>query len=91
MRLSLRSPTVGLAALLLVAPLLAPSGAHAQSEPAGNASAAAPPVDLPASESTAAAPADTDQVDLDDIRNFSRVYEVVRQARSKSTRLNSSH
>ncbi len=44
---------------------------------------AAPPVDLPATNSSAHAPANAgaaSQVDLDDIRNFSRVYEVVRQA-----------
>ncbi|MGY3039767.1 carboxyl-terminal processing protease [Rhodanobacter sp. TND4EL1] len=65
-------------ALLLAAPFLlaAPVG-FAQDRPATSASVA-PPVDLPAtSSSSASAPS---SVDLDDIRNFSRVYEVVRQA-----------
>jgi carboxyl-terminal processing protease len=84
MRLSPSSPTIGMAALLLAVPfLLATPDARAQSAPAAAASVAAPPVDLPATNSSADAPArasSTDQVDLDDIRNFSRVYEVVRQA-----------
>lgn len=64
-------------ALLLATPLmLALPVSHAQNAPAGSASIAAP-VDLPANNSTASAPS---AVDLDDIRNFSRVYEVVRQA-----------
>jgi len=64
-------------ALLLAAPFLlaAPVG-FAQDRPAPSASVA-PPVDLPATSSSASAPS---SVDLDDIRNFSRVYEVVRQA-----------
>jgi carboxyl-terminal processing protease len=71
--------------LLLTVPfLLAMPGVHAQSTVAGTGSAATPPIDLPATTSSAHAPASTsssaDQVDLDDIRNFSRVYEVVRQA-----------
>ncbi len=64
--------------LLLAAPLT-----HAQTTPAAAASEVAPPVDLPAAISTSApahASSSSDQVDLDDIRNFSRVYEVVRQA-----------
>jgi carboxyl-terminal processing protease len=72
-----------MAVLLLAVPfLLAMPDARAQSVPAAAASAAAPPVDLPATNSSADAPAGTssDQVNLDDIRNFSRVYEVVRQA-----------
>ena len=65
-------------ALLLAAPLaLALPASHAQDTPAGSASVAAP-VDLPATSSTATSAPST--VDLDDIRNFSRVYEVVRQA-----------
>ena len=81
MRLSRRSPI----ALLVVMPLLLTvPQAFAQTAPASAASLAAPPVDLPATNSSAAAPARAssaaDQVDLDDIRNFSRVYEVVRQA-----------
>ena len=87
MRLSSLSPTVGLTTLLLAVPLLLTvPHAHAQTTPAGSASVAAPapPVDLPATDSSAHAPASAsssnDQVSLDDIRNFSRVYEVVRQA-----------
>lgn len=87
MRSSSRSSTVGLTALLLAVPLLLTvSCVHAQSAPTGSASVAAPapPVDLPATDSRASAPANAtssnDQVSLDDIRNFSRVYEVVRQA-----------
>lgn len=65
-------------ALLLATPLaLALPASHAQDTPAGSASVAAP-VDLPATSSTA--PGVPSAVDLDDIRNFSRVYEVVRQA-----------
>jgi carboxyl-terminal processing protease len=80
MRLSTRSQITLLLAvpLLLTAPLTL-----AQTTPAAAASAAAPPVDLPAAISTstpAHASSSSDQVDLDDIRNFSRVYEVVRQA-----------
>ncbi|MFC5524420.1 S41 family peptidase [Rhodanobacter ginsengisoli] len=71
--------------LLLTVPFLfAVPGVHAQSTVAGGSSTAAPPIDLPAASSSASVPASasssTDQVDLDDIRNFSRVYEVVRQA-----------
>ena len=84
MRLSPSSPTIGMAVLLLAVPfLLATPDTRAQSAPAAAASVAAPPVDLPATSSSANAPANassTGQVDLDDIRNFSRVYEVVRQA-----------
>ncbi|HEX5305792.1 MAG TPA: S41 family peptidase [Dyella sp.] len=58
------SPTCGLIALLLAAPL-----AHGQELPAAPSSTAAP-----------AAASASDPVDLEDIRNFSRVYEVVRQA-----------
>ncbi|CAM5401990.1 S41 family peptidase [Rhodanobacter lindaniclasticus] len=54
-----------------IALLLAVGAAQAQTTPAGAASASAP-----ASASTVAA----DPVDLQDIRNFSRVYELVRQA-----------
>lgn len=85
MRFSTR-PTVSLTALLLAVPfLLTVPRAHAQSVPADSSSVAAPapPVDLPATDTRARAPASAgpnDQVSLDDIRNFSRVYEVVRQA-----------
>ncbi|HWX65049.1 MAG TPA: S41 family peptidase [Rhodanobacter sp.] len=84
MRLSTCGQTLGLTGLLLAVPLLLTPCAHAQSAPAAAASVAAPPVDLPATDSSAVAPASAsssaDQVSLDDIRNFSRVYEVVRQA-----------
>ncbi len=77
MRFPFRGPTL----LLLATPLLLTMPfAHAQSAPAH---VAAPPVTLPATTSSSApAPASSsaDRVDLDDIRNFSRVYEVVRQA-----------
>jgi len=77
----MRSPFRGPTLLLLAAPLLLTLPlAHAQSAPAH---VAAPPVTLPAAASSSApAPASSsaDRVDLDDIRNFSRVYEVVRQA-----------
>ncbi|WP_449427305.1 S41 family peptidase [Rhodanobacter umsongensis] len=81
MRLSRRSPIALLVAMPL---LLTVPHAFAQTAPAPAGSLAAPPVDLPAASSSATAPAragsGADQVDLDDIRNFSRVYEVVRQA-----------
>ena len=76
----------GQIALLTSLPLLlALPFAQAQTAPAAGASAASPPVEMPVSAGTAAAPASAsstgaDQVDLDDIRNFSRVYEVVKQA-----------
>jgi carboxyl-terminal processing protease len=86
MRFPTFSPTGGLTALLLAVPLLVNAPRiHAQSAPAESSSvtAPAPPVDLPATDTRAHAPASassSDQVSLDDIRNFSRVYEVVRQA-----------
>jgi carboxyl-terminal processing protease len=64
----MRLSTCGLIALLLAAPL-----AYGQDQPAPPASTAAPA----AAGSVAGAP---DPVDLEDIRNFSRVFEVVRQA-----------
>ncbi len=80
MHLSHRRPTLGLAILLL----LAGQAVQAQNTPAMGASVPSPPVDLPSSPGRAPAgaayTAGTDQVDLQDIRNFSRVYEVVRQA-----------
>jgi len=79
MRLSTRfRTTLSLAAfLLLPLPLV-----QAQTAPAAATSAAAPAADLPAAAGSAGNPASSsaDQVDLDDIRNFSRVYEIVRQA-----------
>lgn len=86
MRFSRRSPFPGLTTALAAALLLALPTVHAQVTPAAGSSAAAPalPVDLPAASSSAQAPAkaaSTDEpVSLEDIRNFSRVYEVVRQA-----------
>ena len=80
----MRLPICSQFALLLAIPfLLVPPSTRAQDSPAAAASVAAPPVDLPATNSSAHAPAKAgaaSQVDLDDIRNFSRVYEVVRQA-----------
>ncbi|WP_426661543.1 S41 family peptidase [Rhodanobacter aciditrophus] len=71
----MRFSTYSLCALLLAAPYL-----HAQTAPA--ASAPEPPVELAPTHVHANAPAkagDT-QVDLQDIRRFSRVYDIVRQA-----------
>jgi carboxyl-terminal processing protease len=71
----MRFPPLSLIALLLAAPL-----ACAQTAPAGagdDAPAAAASADAPASASSSAAP---DKVDLDDIRHFARVYEIIRQA-----------
>jgi carboxyl-terminal processing protease len=82
MPFSHRQASLGLAVLLA----LATSAAQAQSVPATGASVPAPPVELPAARSHApasassSAKANTDPVDLKDIRNFSRVYELVRQA-----------
>ena len=86
----MRHSTLHPTTLLLAAPLLfMVSLAQAQTVPAAAASAVAPPpVDLPAASSagapassgSSAAQSSSDQVSLDDIRNFSRVYEVVRQA-----------
>lgn len=64
----MRFPTLSLIALLLAAPML-------QAQTAPSASAARPAA--PAKAASSEAP---DAVDLDDIRNFSRVYEMVRQA-----------
>lgn len=74
MRSLLRGSLAGLAALLLAAPLLAQTST---APPAARSAAA--PVDLPATSSSAGATAD-DVIDLEDVRRFSRVYEVVRQA-----------
>jgi carboxyl-terminal processing protease len=81
----MRFSTLGRIGLSLTLPLLlATPLALAQTVPAAAASVGAPPVDLPAVSSSARVPASAsssaDQVDLDDIRNFSRVYELVRQA-----------
>lgn len=71
----MRFPPLSLIALLLVAPL-----ACAQTAPAGtgdDAPAVAASADAPASARSSPAP---DKVDLDDIRHFARVYEIIRQA-----------
>jgi carboxyl-terminal processing protease len=70
----MRFSLIGLPALLLAASLV-----HAQSAPAAATSTPAPPTDLPATHVRANAPADQ-PIDLDDIRRFSRVYDIVRQA-----------
>ncbi|WP_266170348.1 S41 family peptidase [Dyella subtropica] len=65
----MRFPTLSLIALLMAAPML-----QAQTAPAhGNKQAEAAPAKAASSETP-------DPVDLNDIRNFSRVYEIVRQA-----------
>ncbi|MBA2079954.1 S41 family peptidase [Rhodanobacter sp. PCA2] len=73
----MRFPTSTLCALLLAAPF-----AHAQIAPAPAASAPEPPTDLAPTHVHADAPAKAadNQVDLQDIRRFSRVYDIVRQA-----------
>lgn len=73
----MRFPTYSLCALLLAAPF-----AHAQTAPAPAASAPEPPTDLPATHvrADAAAKGADAQPSLDDIRRFSRVYDIVRQA-----------
>jgi carboxyl-terminal processing protease len=67
----MRFSTLSLAVLLLAAPL-----AQAQTAPAQSHDAKHPTTD----KAPAAASSVPDQVDLDDVRNFSRVYEIVRQA-----------
>ena len=82
MHLSHRRANLGLGLATLF--LLAGITAQGQNAPPTSASVPAPPVDVPASGHHAAASASSsanaDQVDLQDIRNFSRVYELVRQA-----------
>jgi carboxyl-terminal processing protease len=84
MRVYFHGPSIGLTSLLAASLLLAWPAAQAQRAPAPGSSVAAPPVDLPATDSRADAPpsasSTNDPVSLEDIRNFSRVYEVVRQA-----------
>jgi carboxyl-terminal processing protease len=80
----MRRPLRRQIALLTSLPLLL-ALPFAQSQTAPAAASSAAPADIPASAGTAATPASAssaapDQVDLDDIRNFSRVYEVVKQA-----------
>ncbi|GLQ98506.1 S41 family peptidase [Dyella mobilis] len=67
----MRFPRHCLLALLLAAPML-----HAQVAP--DTAADASDTDTPAKASSTAAPAD--QVDLDDVRNFAHVYQIIRQA-----------
>ena len=73
----MRFSTYSLCALLLAAPFV-----HAQDVPAPAASAPEPPTDLAPAHVRADAPAKPadNQVDLQDIRRFSRVYDIVRQA-----------
>jgi len=66
----MRFSPLSLAVLLLAAPLALAQTAPAQSSGAKK----------PASTAPAAASSVPDRVDLDDVRNFSRVYEIVRQA-----------
>lgn len=79
----MRRSSCGKIALLTAMPLLlALPFAHAQAVPASSSAAAAPTV-IPGAAgapATAGSSATADQVDLDDIRNFSRVFEVVKQA-----------
>ncbi|MEY2168683.1 MULTISPECIES: S41 family peptidase [unclassified Rhodanobacter] len=73
----MRFPIYSLCALLLAAPFV-----HAQNAPAPAASAPEPPTELAPTHVRANAPAKAtdNQVDLEDIRRFSRVYDIVRQA-----------
>ncbi|MDR3444876.1 S41 family peptidase [Dyella sp.] len=66
----MRFSTLSLAVLLLAAPL-------AQAQTAPTTSQGAKPTTGASPASASSVP---DQVDLDDVRNFSRVYEIVRQA-----------
>lgn len=66
----MRFPTLSLAVLLLAAPLV-----QAQTAPAPSTAAKKTAETAPAKASSV-----PDRVDLDDVRNFSRVYEIVRQA-----------
>ena len=67
----MRFSTLSLAVLLLAAPL-----AQAQTAPVQSSGTKKPVADT----APAAASSVPDRVDLDDVRNFSRVYEIVRQA-----------
>ena len=66
----MRFPTLSLAVLLLAAPLV-----QAQTAPTPGSAAKKAADVAPAKASSV-----PDRVDLDDVRNFSRVYEIVRQA-----------
>jgi carboxyl-terminal processing protease len=85
MRLStlIRATVVGSTPLLMAlagsaAAQAVPQTVPQPDAPASSSPAAIPPADAPASASSTAAPGD--RVDLDDIRNFTRVYQIVRQA-----------
>jgi carboxyl-terminal processing protease len=69
----MRFPRHCLLALLLAAPLL-----HAQAAPDTGTDATASDSGAPAKAASSAAPAD--QIDLDDVRNFAHVYQIIRQA-----------
>ncbi|RDS83968.1 S41 family peptidase [Dyella psychrodurans] len=69
----MRLPRHCLLALILAAPLL-----HAQAAPEAAPQATAQP-DSPAKASSSAA-ASSDQVSMDDVRNFAHVYQIIRQA-----------
>jgi carboxyl-terminal processing protease len=73
----MRFSIYSLCALLLAAPSV-----HAQTAPAAATSVPEPPTELAPTHVRADAPAKAggSQVDLDDIRRFSRVYDIVRQA-----------
>lgn len=72
----MRFSTLSLCSLLLAAPL-----AYAQNAPAPATSTPEPPTDLaPTHVRADAAKADDKPIDLQDIRRFSRVYDIVRQA-----------
>jgi carboxyl-terminal processing protease len=69
----MRFPRHCLLALLLATPVL-----HAQVAPDTGADAAIDSDSAPAKASSSAAPAD--QVNMDDVRNFAHVYQIIRQA-----------
>jgi len=75
----MRFSTYSLIALLLAAPLVQAQTAPA-SATSGDQPAVASSVDSNDGPATASSAAGSDQVDLDDIRNFARVYQVIRQA-----------
>ena len=75
----MRFSTYSLIALLLAAPLVQAQTAPA-SATSGDQPAVASSVDNNDGPATASSAAGSDQVDLDDIRNFARVYQVIRQA-----------
>ncbi|HET6552585.1 MAG TPA: S41 family peptidase [Dyella sp.] len=68
----MRFSTLSLAALLLAAPVV-----QAQTSATPSSGTKKPAASTPAPASSSSVP---DRMDLDDVRNFSRVYEIVRQA-----------